>query len=175
MALDLLETIRPAIDRTILGMLDTGLGIPYGPDGKPRYLDRRLLHETREGTVRLVTPLTHALAGHSADWGYELASHAEVTARALALASTGNIAIPRGKRAVRAHVPATSCKRVRLAEDTRITDLMPDDVWLKVRPLIPAPRPPGSRNRIGRPADTSQDRPVIAALAAHDLLGVPWG
>ena len=172
MALDLLETIRPAIDRVILDMLDTGLGVSYGADGKPRYLDRRLIRETREGTARLVPPLTHILAGHSAVWGSEVRRHAENTARALALASTAPISVPRGKRT---RVPVTSCKRVRLVEGTGITDLLPDSVWTKVQALIPAPRPSTSPNRAGRPADTSQDRPVIAALSAHDLLGVPWG
>jgi CRISPR-associated endonuclease Cas1 len=175
MALDLLEAIRPAIDRIVLNMLDTGLGIPYGPDGKPRYLDRRNFHETKDGTVRLVPPLTHTLAGHAAQWGADIRAHTEAAARVLALAASGDVAVPRARKYVQgSRAPLSSSKRARLRDGTGPADLLPDDVWRKVAALIPAPprRPSG---RTGRPVDVSRDRVCVAALAAHELLGVPWG
>jgi len=174
MALDLLEAIRPTIDRVILSMLDTGLGIPYGPDGKPRYLNRRMFHETKDGSVRLVPPLTHTLASHAAEWGAEIRTHAEAAARVLALAASGDVPVPRTKqRPAKPRVPVSSSKRARLREGTGPAELLPDHVWRKVAALIPAP-PKSPTGRTGRPTDTGQDRAVIAGLAAHELMGVPW-
>ena len=176
MALDLLEAIRPAIDREILSILDTGLGVPYGPDGRPCYLDRRLFHETKNGTARLEPPLTHRIAGYAAQWGSEIRPHAEASARVLALAASGEVSVRRVKRPARPRVPASSCKRARLREGTGPDDLLPDSVWVKVAALLPAPpRSPMARGKTGKPADTNQDRTVVAALAAHELLEVPWG
>lgn len=172
-ALDLLEAIRPAIDRVILSMLDTGTGIPYR-DGKPQYLNRRLLNETDAGTIRLLSPLTHAIAVHSAEWGTEIRTHAEAAARVLALAASGDVPVPRAKqRPAKPRVPVSSSKRARLREGTGPAELLPDHVWRKVAALIPAP-PKSPTGRTGRPTDTGQDRAVIAGLAAHELMGVPW-
>lgn len=174
MALDLLEVLRPVIDRVLLAMLDTGLGVPYGSDGRPRYLDRRLFHETREGVVRLVPPLTHALASHAAAWGEQLRPHAEAAARTLALPASGVVSVPRVRRPARPRTSARPAqRRARLRAGTGEADLLPDDVWARVSPLIPA-RSPVARGGTGRPVDTAQDRKAVAGLAASELLGVPW-
>jgi hypothetical protein len=93
MALDLIEAIRPRADRIVLGMLDTGTGVPYNSDGKPRYLDRRWFTETRDGRCRLVPPLTHQLASHAADLGAAIRPHAESATRILAMAASGEVSV----------------------------------------------------------------------------------
>lgn len=175
LALDLLETIRPAIDRTILAMLDTGLGIPYGQDGRPGYLDRKLYQEARDGTVRLIAPLTHQLAAHAANWGAELSQHAEHAARTLALAANGPVGVPKTPRRYvqGSRAPLTSKRPTRLREGTTARELMPDDLWHRVAGMIPEP-PVSPTSRTGRSIDHDQDRAVIAGLIAHELLSVPW-
>jgi CRISPR-associated endonuclease Cas1 len=156
MALDILESVRPICDRIVLEMLDTGLGA--GP------LDRRNFTESYQGQCWLVPPLTHCLASHAALIGAQLRPHAEATARILA---EGKVRIPTRKLAA---VPASSTRRVRLREDVTLFDLMPDHVWEAVSGYIPLVSLSGK----GRPRLTAADREVTAALAAHELLGVPW-
>ena len=56
-------------------------------------------------------------------------------------------------------------------------ELLPCHVWAAMRAIIPEPPagPYGNRRRTGRPLDTSQDRSVIAALVAHELLDTSRG
>jgi CRISPR-associated endonuclease Cas1 len=113
MALDLLEALRPAIDRVILGMLSTELKVPYGPDGKLTHLDRRTFCETKNGTVRLVPPITHVIAGYAAGWGTDIRAHTQAAARTLAMATPGDITVPRARKYVQGGRPMSG-KRARL-------------------------------------------------------------
>jgi len=176
LALDLIEAVRPHCDRLILAMLDCGTGVPCDAKGKPRYLDRRWLTETREGRCRLVPPLTHQLASHAADLGAALRPHAESAARILAGAASGEVRIPRARKTRAERIPVSSYRPARLRDGVTADELLPDDVWTIVRGWIPEPLTgPYGRKRTGRPHDTAQDRAVIAALAGHELLGIPWG
>jgi hypothetical protein len=62
-----------------------------------------------------------------------------------------------------------------LRENVHARDLLPDHLWPAVRMLIPEPPAGPYGKRTGRSLDTTQDRAVIAALTAHELLGIPWG
>ncbi len=113
--------------------------------------------------------------GHAADVGAALHAYAESAARILAMAASGEVLVPRArKRAPVKPVPGSRSRRLPAAVGA--DDLLPDDVWAEVRTLIPAPIPGpyGMRSRTGRPVDSSQDRAVIATLAADELLGIPW-
>ncbi len=60
LALDLIEPVRPRIDAQVLQLLST------------RVLSDRDFHETRDGIVRLLDPLTHELAATTHHWRPEL-------------------------------------------------------------------------------------------------------
>src|SRR5258708_39174120 len=120
----------------------------------------------------MVPPLTHELASHAADLGTAIRPYAESAARILAMAASGKVSVPRArKRAPVKAVPGSRSRR--LPDDIGEADLLPDDVWAKVRALIPEPPASPYGRRTGRPVGTSQDRVVVAALAAHELLGIP--
>jgi hypothetical protein len=147
-------------------MLDTGLG------AKP--LDRRHFTESYQGQCWLVPPQTHELASHAAKLGTALRPHAEHVARILAHEASGDVKIPRARKA-RQTTRMTEMGRIvkaapRLRNGVTVTDIVPDDVWLAVQQFIPEP----PRQRTGRPRDTESDREITAALAAHELLGVPY-
>jgi CRISPR-associated endonuclease Cas1 len=79
LALDLLEPLRPVIERDVLEMLST------------RHLRKRDFHETPEGNCRLLAPLTHELAEHLPAYARACAPHAEAIAHALARSSSAPI------------------------------------------------------------------------------------
>ncbi len=60
LALDLIEPVRPRIDAQVLQLLSS------------RVLSDRDFHETRDGIVRLLDPLTHELAATTHHWRPEL-------------------------------------------------------------------------------------------------------
>lgn len=60
-ALDLMEPVRPLCDRLVLNLIRA--------NGPGKYFDRRWCHELGEGICVLDPPLTHVLAGWSADIG----------------------------------------------------------------------------------------------------------
>lgn len=72
LALDLLETLRPVLERDVLELLTT------------RNLRKQDFHETAEGNCRLLAPLTHELAEHLPTYAKACAPHAEAIAHALA-------------------------------------------------------------------------------------------
>jgi hypothetical protein len=81
LALDLLEPVRPVVERHILSLLKT------------RYFTRNDFHETRQGACRLLPPLSHELAGHMPEYAQAVAPIAERVAHALASSSPGKIAL----------------------------------------------------------------------------------
>lgn len=175
-ALDLIEAVRPHCDRIILGMLDTGLGIPYTPDGKPAYLDRRWFYEDRTGQCRLEVPLTHRLASSAADIGAVLRPYAESCARILAASVPGNVRVPAARKPPKPNrVPVTSYRPARLRDGITLNDLIPDDLWERISGLIPpVPELPSGRRRTGVKRDTGLDRDAVAVAVATELLRVPY-
>lgn len=89
MALDLLETIRPACDRIVLDLMR-----------KPSF-DRRWVSETRGGVVRIDTPLTHHIASYAAILARVIFPYAEHVARVLAGAANGSVAVPKFAKSIR--------------------------------------------------------------------------
>jgi len=79
LALDLLEAIRPAVERNILTLLAS------------RYFVAGDFHETREGSCRLVPPLTHLLVDAMPSYATAIGPIAESVAHALARTSPGKI------------------------------------------------------------------------------------
>ncbi len=74
LALDLLEVLRPVIDARLLSLLNR------------RHLRASDLHETADGTCRLLAPLTHELTNDLPYYARTVAPHAEAIAHALAQA-----------------------------------------------------------------------------------------
>jgi len=72
LSLDLLEVLRPVIDARVLTLLGR------------RHLRARDLHETADGSCRLLAPLTHELAADLPYYARTVAPHAEAIAHALA-------------------------------------------------------------------------------------------
>jgi len=72
LALDLLEVLRPVIDARVLTLLGR------------RHLRARDLHETTDGSCRLLAPLTHELAADLPYYARTVAPHAEAIGHALA-------------------------------------------------------------------------------------------
>jgi CRISPR-associated endonuclease Cas1 len=81
LSLDLLEPLRPVVERHILTLLAA------------RYFTRNDFHETRQGACRLLPPLTHELASHMPEYAQAIAPIAEQVAHALASSSPGKIAL----------------------------------------------------------------------------------
>lgn len=194
MALDLIEAVRPFCDQLVLNMLDAGLGAPLTDRGKPAYLDRRCFNEVtktsqdeKTGQCKLVAPLTHKLASHAADIGAVIRPHAEHVARIIANAASGTVRIPSERKRdatvrqvhqqrVRERVSRTSNRPTRLRGDVTAVDVIPDELWERVRRFLPEPpASPMGHRKTGKPRDTSLDRDAVAAVAAHELLNVPWG
>jgi hypothetical protein len=81
LALDLLEPLRPVVERHVLTLLAA------------RHFTRADFHETRQGACRLLPPLTHELAAHMAEYAQAIGPIAEQVAHALASSSPGKIAL----------------------------------------------------------------------------------
>jgi CRISPR-associated endonuclease Cas1 len=79
LALDLLEPVRPAVERYVLRLV-----------GSHRF-HKRDFTETPDGHVRIMTPLTHELAETMPTWAEAVAPHAEAIAHALAELVPGRI------------------------------------------------------------------------------------
>lgn len=79
LALDLVEAVRPDVERTMLDML---------ADRVFRAAD---FHETRDGRCRLLAPLTHQLGAMALRWHVIIGPHVEQVAHALAMASDAPI------------------------------------------------------------------------------------
>jgi CRISPR-associated endonuclease Cas1 len=73
--LDLIEAVRPAVDRHILTFVRSHIF---------RASD---FHEARDGRCRVLAPLTHQLAANALTWHTALAPHAEAAARQFASSS----------------------------------------------------------------------------------------
>lgn len=79
LALDLLEPVRPIVERQVLRLLAA------------RHFRFDDFHQTRQGTCRLLAPLTHELAERLPAYARAVAHHAEEVAHLLAHASPGKI------------------------------------------------------------------------------------
>lgn len=170
MAYDLMEPLRPYSDRAVLSMLDHGAGIPLGDNGRPLYFDVLWLCETKDGTCRLVAPLTHMIAERVITAVARKAQDfAERIVRELAHASVYDA---KPVRIADKRIPASSPVPVPTKLDGSLTsvDLVPDELWQAVRSLIPAQ--PVARTH--KPNPRVSDRAALAGILCHEIHHVPW-
>jgi CRISPR/Cas system-associated endonuclease Cas1 len=176
LALDLLETLRPACDRAVLSFLDTGYGVPYDPATlTPRYLKLLWFSETRDGRCRLVAPLTHMLTERViAECGATSSRYADSIVRILAVSASRKIQIPAALIVASSRQQrhaATRIPRIAASPDLTVADVIPDELWSRVSVLIPAAplRRDGKRTR-GR----ADDRLILAGLTGRIVHGWAW-
>jgi len=81
LALDMLEPLRPEVDRRVLQLLAR------------RHFRATDFHETRTGVCRILPPLTHQLAESIGDYAKLIAPIAEQVAHAIACTSPGKITL----------------------------------------------------------------------------------
>ncbi|GAA4667802.1 CRISPR-associated endonuclease Cas1 [Amycolatopsis dongchuanensis] len=168
LALDLMETVRPEVDRFVLDLLST-----FGP---MRYLSRRLFIERPDGGCRLVAPLTHQVAEQAGRWARVVTPHAKHVARTVANVGKGEIRptiAATQERHVRASGRAARAQArggpLRLAGPVTVERIIPTDLWSQVEPMLPAKR---TNRRGGRPF--CDDRAVLAGIVCVEFLGCAW-
>lgn len=155
LALDLLEVVRPEIESYVLDRLQIG------------EFPRTYFHETRDGTCRLVAPLTHELAEQSPTWARILAPVAEEYARTLASAGNGYIRV--GKPTQDKTLMRTrNSQRIPLKGVVTVERLIPDDMWSRVQGLLP------SAVRTGPGRSPIPYRSVLAGIVCVKVLGTSW-
>jgi CRISPR/Cas system-associated endonuclease Cas1/transposase len=166
LALDLLETIRPEADMLVLRLLGGLRGEWFTEVTTGPYA----------GSCRLVAPLTHTIAERMGEWSERAESYAGRIASALmtcaAVNPIGSVAPARPERASAAYRPVTitldtAPRSGKLPEQT--ADLVPDDLWAQLRPLIPEHAKTRGRGR--PPVDP---RSIVAGLVWSQILGHPW-
>lgn len=163
LALDLLEILRPDIDRFVLDLLCI--------NDSMRYLTPKLFTEARDGGCRLVAPLTHRICEQAPTWAYAINPHAKHIAGMLAKLGKGEI---RPAPHATDHAMTTGPKRkpakpLRLSGTITPERIIPDNLWNIVAPALPANR---QHSRGGRPF--ADNRAVLAGITCVELLGCSW-
>lgn len=161
MALDLIEPLRPIVDRVVLSYLDYGNGVPLDDTGKPARLSRRSVYELEDGTCQLSSPMTTQLAtAVSMAVAANAMRYAELAVRTLAPGVNTGMRAPRDARLKNRPDAAGN-----LALDITAADLVPDRVWDSVAQFLPV------RHVSGIPVD---ERTVLAGVIAHEIYGAVW-
>lgn len=168
MALDLLETARPVCERIVLDILAPDGVIPY-VDGKPQYLDRRWFQETREGTCRILPPLTHRLSGYAAEIGEAVQPHAHKVAQMLAHAATGIVSVKRAPKPAKPTGIHRGAPLARLRPGTTARQIISDAVWPELRALLPMREAKGPGRSIKPPG-----RELLASIVIRYTLKCGW-
>jgi CRISPR-associated endonuclease Cas1 len=150
LALDIMETVRPDVDRYILDLLNSRVF-----DGKA-FTEANGRGDVPAGTCRILAPLTHELAESVMGIVREPLQETAETVRAMLL----------GKKTAR-RAPVRVKRQTRDTDMRFVAELVPDDLWEKVRPLIPVRQ--GTTGP--RPVD---DRVCLALILMHFRDGVPW-
>ncbi|PKW15412.1 CRISPR-associated endonuclease Cas1 [Saccharopolyspora spinosa] len=160
LALDLLEILRPEVDRFVLDLLST--------NGPMRYLSPKLFVEESDGHCRLVPPLTHLVAEQCLDWLRSIVPHAVHIARMLATGAKGAVrpAAPSKRTRPRKYRPTTP---LRLSGTVTVERIIPDHLWANIAPLLPAAP---QRRSVGRPPADS--RAVLAGIVCAEQLGCSY-
>lgn len=174
LALDLLEALRPEIDRTVIDCL--GCDHRRNHSG---YLSRRLFVETRTGDVRLCAPLTHEFAEHLPRWGAVIAPYARKMMDLFSSVASGATpddyaAVVTGKvgKAGRPSIGDDDIVRIPgcVAD---IVSAVTDDLWLQVADVLAemASRT-AKQGRAGKPRKDGRDC-LIALLVRMNGHPVP--
>jgi CRISPR-associated endonuclease Cas1 len=164
LALDVIEVVRPAVERFVLELLSTTSPV--------KYLNRQWFHELPDGQCRLVAPLTHIIAESMPVWARTVASFVDQIARMVAAVGKGDV-----KPATRVVGSAITKERKRGREPRppRITGIatveriIPDELWSKVSAMLP-PKPAQPNGG----AKWADDRAVIAGIVCKEILGSSW-
>ncbi|MFI5801029.1 CRISPR-associated endonuclease Cas1 [Streptomyces sp. NPDC051677] len=183
-ALDLLEVVRPEVERLVLKMLGV-------IEGRQREFHRSEFHETREGTCRLVAPLTHELAEQCLTWARSLAPIVREYALMLAHATGGNVTVPNPtkdktlmrepasgqkprKNAAKNEPRNSSVKRPQPERRERATrvpctvrDVIPSDLWEQVSEQLPKPRQSNKADQ------RLSKHGVLAGAVCTEILRIP--
>ncbi|MBB5156610.1 CRISPR-associated endonuclease Cas1 [Saccharopolyspora phatthalungensis] len=163
LALDLLEILRPDIDRFVLDLLCT--------NGPMRYLSPKLFVEESDGHCRLVPPLTHLIAEQCLDWTRSIAPHAAHIARMLAASAKGDVRPAKSRKQSqpgtrRKYTPA---RPLRLSGTVTVERIIPDHLWADIAPLLP---PEPQKRGVGRPR--ADNRAVLAGIVCVEQLGCTY-
>jgi CRISPR-associated endonuclease Cas1 len=160
LALDLLEILRPEVDRFVLDLLCT--------NGPMRYLSPKLFVEESDGHCRLVPPLTHLVAEQCLDWARSIAPHAVHIARLLATGAKGAVrpATPSKRTRPRKYRPTTP---LHLSGTVTVERIIPDHLWADIAALLP---PAPQRRSVGRPP--ADNRAVLAGIVCAEQLGCSY-
>lgn len=157
LAADIIEAIRPTIDAYILGMLGYGNADPY----PFTYKMFRQPDDLLPGTIRLVAPLTHAIAGETMQWQDQLSEIAHQVASILG-APVGKA----GKLSNTLQRQKTEFQNLPVDIDV----ILPADVYSSAfASMLPPPNPSGTKR--GTPVD---NRRVIAAMIHLERHRKPW-
>jgi CRISPR-associated endonuclease Cas1 len=142
LALDVLESMRPTIDRYILGMLGIG--------GAMRHFEPTEFREAEIGACRLVAPLTHELCERSLSWSQISEPIAASIVRSL-------VSVPVSSGRDRIRPVALIHGKARFSPNATVRQIIPDKAWRVIKPAIPE-----RAAKFGRtPID---DRTIIAGL-----------
>ncbi|MDA8356453.1 MAG: CRISPR-associated endonuclease Cas1 [Actinomycetota bacterium] len=104
LALDLIEPVRPAVDRFVLDLVSE------------RSFHKRDFVERGDGHVRVAAPLTHELATTLPTWRRAVASHAEAVAHLFADQVTGKLALGTPLTNAKATAAQAAVRRRKTAE-----------------------------------------------------------
>jgi CRISPR-associated endonuclease Cas1 len=164
LALDLVEILRPEVDRFVLDLLCT--------NGPMSYLSPKLFTEESDGGCRLVPPITHVIAEQTLTWTRTIAPHVERIAKALAAVGKGTIGLANRlteDHALMSGPKRTPSKPLRLSGEVTVERIIPDDLWATIEPMLPGHT---KHPRTGRPMRSN--RAVLAAVVCVEQLGCSW-
>jgi CRISPR-associated endonuclease Cas1 len=153
LALDILEVVRPDIDAYILGLLGYGKE-PYKFNRKMFYEPWDLVH----GTVRLLPPLTHEIAGYSMQWQDKLTEIAREVA--------GILGAPVGKSGRLSHTLQAQ-KTEFQSRTVNVDEILSVEVYESFKSLLP----PDYVTRRGNPVS---NRNVLAGMIYMEHHRKPW-
>ncbi|WP_416071593.1 CRISPR-associated endonuclease Cas1 [Streptomyces sp. ME02-8801-2C] len=179
LALDLLEILRPYVDRYVLRLI--------GEVGNsPREFTRKDFLENSSGVCRLMAPLTHELAENAVKWARILAPVVEEIAETIANAADGSFRIgkptqdkilmrkPAGNRNIERKAPRKDVKNAPrtapaepISTPKTVDQIIPDDLWESASRLMPEPR---QSNKADQRSDR---RGVLGGAVCTEILGIP--
>ncbi|MFE0525851.1 CRISPR-associated endonuclease Cas1 [Streptomyces sp. NPDC058954] len=180
LALDLLEVVRPEIERYVLELVGE-----VGND--PRDFHRNDFLENSEGQCRILAPLTHELAEQTVKWARTLAPVVEEFAAILAHAAGGSFRIGKptqdkilmrepanGNRARKSNPrngvskksPTVERKQVLTAPKT-VCEVVPPELWELVSAVLPKPK------QTNKADQRLSKQGVLAGAICTEILGIP--
>ncbi len=126
LALDLLEPLRPVVERHVLQLLAV------------RHFRAGDFHETRQGVCRVLAPLTHEFSERLPSYAREVAKHAERIAHLLAQSSPGKVELR--TPLTRSNTTRQQVRGRRSAQRQSADDLMPRPTCRMCGTLLAEPK-----------------------------------